>query len=282
MKIYNVNAFCNHKDGGNPAGVVLNADWISPQEMQTLAKVINHSETAFVLKSDCADYKVKFFTPASEVDLCGHASIATFYVLFREKFIAPGRYSQETLAGTLAIEVLDDGRVYMDQPLPVHYGAVSKFEVAETLGLGVDDIIGLPQIISTGLKDIIIHVKDSHTLSHLKADMAKIKSLTSKYKVVGYHVFTTDAQAPYKAQCRNFAPLYDIDEEAATGTSSGALTAYILGQVDTTLEDGPYQWAYAQGLEMNRPSRIDVAFTVHDKKISRLRVGGHSNIFESK
>jgi len=117
MKIYHVKAFCNEDKGGNPAGVVLNADWISETEMQTLAKVINYSETAFVLKSDIADYKVKFFTPVSEVDLCGHATIATFHVLHQENFIEAGHYHQETLAGRLEIEIKESGSIYMGQPL---------------------------------------------------------------------------------------------------------------------------------------------------------------------
>lgn len=83
MKInaYTLNSFAKTKEGGNPAGVVTNADSLSEEEMRKIAAVLGFSETAFVLKSNAADFKVRFFTPNEEVDLCGHATIATFLLL---------------------------------------------------------------------------------------------------------------------------------------------------------------------------------------------------------
>lgn len=282
MKIYHVKAFCKEEKGGNPAGVILNADWISQIEMQNIAKAINYSESAFVLKSDIADYNVKFFTPASEVDLCGHATIATFHVLFNQNFIGPGHYTQETLAGKLGIDIDNKGTIFMEQPLPKEFGLLAIEEISKSLGLHTDDIIGPIEIISTGFKDAIIHVKDSITLKNLNPNFKSIKEICEKYNFGGYHVFTTDTKPPYKARCRNFAPLYDIDEEAATGTASGALTAYMIGHLDTNLEEGVYEWVYEQGVEMNQASRIDVKFKINNHKLSKLNVGGKAIIYDSK
>ena len=81
--------------------------------MQHIAKIVGFSETAFVLKSNNADFKVKFFTPHSEVDLCGHATIATLYLLANKGIIRVGGYTQETKAGVLKVENHEDGTIYM-------------------------------------------------------------------------------------------------------------------------------------------------------------------------
>lgn len=82
MKItaYKINAFAKTNEGGNPAGIVLNADVLSENDMKKIAGILGLSETAFVIKSDVADYRVRFFTPSEEVDLCGHATIGTFSI----------------------------------------------------------------------------------------------------------------------------------------------------------------------------------------------------------
>src|SRR3989344_7333723 len=117
VKVFTLNAFAKTENGGNPAGVVLNSDGLSEKQMLLISKKVGFSETAFVQKSDKADFKVKFFTPNAEVDLCGHATIATFYLLKDRQIIQAGKYTQETKAGVLAIEILQDKTVFMDQKL---------------------------------------------------------------------------------------------------------------------------------------------------------------------
>lgn len=75
-----INAFAKTNEGGNPAGIVLNAGVLSENDMKKIAGILGLSETAFVTKSDVADYRVRFFTPSEEVDLCGHATIGTFSI----------------------------------------------------------------------------------------------------------------------------------------------------------------------------------------------------------
>jgi len=281
MKIYHVKAFCNQDKGGNPAGVVLNADWITEQDMQNLAKVVNYSETAFVMTSEKADFRVRFFTPVSEVDLCGHATVAAFHVLFQEGFIQAGSYKQETLAGILGIEVSADGRIFLEQPLPTYYDILDSDLIAESLNISADQIVSPVQVVSTGFKDAIIQVKDNKVLQTMIPDQKKIKKLCQDHGFGGYHVFCQQV-GDYKARCRNFAPLYDIPEEAATGTASGALTAYMTKYMKKDLADGPYLWIYEQGLEMNQHSKIQVLFEIEDKALSTLWVGGFGKTFPGK
>ena len=114
IKIYQVDSFTTHLFGGNPAGVVTEATGLTPFEMQKIAREMNCSETAFVTSSQSceADFNVRFFTPTEEVNLCGHATIATFFVLATEgkiKLSTPEVILyQETKAGILPVSIASD------------------------------------------------------------------------------------------------------------------------------------------------------------------------------
>lgn len=107
-------AFAKTEKGGNPAGVVFDADGLSESSMKEIASEVGYSETAFVMKSHMADFRVRFFTPIEEVDLCGHATIAAFNLMRDEKIILPGNYTQETKAGVLKLRVYEN-TVFMEQ-----------------------------------------------------------------------------------------------------------------------------------------------------------------------
>ncbi|MCI1693190.1 PhzF family phenazine biosynthesis protein [Aneurinibacillus aneurinilyticus] len=100
--VYTLHAFAKEKHGGNPAGVVLHADFMTEKEMQKVAHMIGFSETAFIQKSSQADYALRFFTPNSEVDLCGHATIATFHLMLSQNAIRCGTYTLETKNNAIA------------------------------------------------------------------------------------------------------------------------------------------------------------------------------------
>ena len=133
IKVFLVNSFAKTAEGGNAAGVVLDADGFQPDDMKKIAKILGHSETAFVSKSEVADFKVRFFTPEEEVDLCGHATIATFHTLVEQGRIKTGKYTQETKAGVLQVEVKDDHTIMMNQNAPLFLDIVSKEEIADSL-----------------------------------------------------------------------------------------------------------------------------------------------------
>lgn len=270
-----LNAFARTAKGGNPAGVVLDADRLDESAMQRIAARVGLSETAFVRKSAAADFKIRFFTPAAEVDLCGHATIAAFSLLFGLRRIPPGRYSQETKAGILGVEVRTDGTVFMDQALPVFGDAIDPGEIAASLGIGPDSLApDLPvQIVSTGLPDIMVPIVSLRELSSLEPDFSKISDISKKQGSVGYHAFSLETKNGSTAHCRNFAPLYGIPEEAATGTSSGALACYLFkhGKIR---EEQAWALVFEQGYGMGRPSEILVRFEIADNGITGVHVGG--------
>lgn len=277
IKVYTLNAFTDDVSGGNPAGVVLDADNLSKNQMQDIAKKVGFSETAFVMKSDVADFRVRFFTPSNEVDLCGHATIATFKLLLLKGLIHTGSYKQETLAGILSVEALADGGILMEQSIPQYFDIIGPSEIAKSLGIDVADIDDkLPiQVVSTGLKDIIVPVKSLTILKNLKPDFEAITSISKQYDSTGYHVFTTDSISGADCACRNFAPLYDIDEEAATGTASGALSSYLFKY--KVLVDSAYtRIVFEQGYYMNSPSRIIASLHIENDAITHVYVGGNA------
>lgn len=91
VNVYQLNSFAKTNEGGNPAGVVLDADSLSEKQMGKIAAILGFSETAFVMQSGIADFRVRFFTPKEEVDLCGHATIAAFYTMSYLGLLKPGK-----------------------------------------------------------------------------------------------------------------------------------------------------------------------------------------------
>lgn len=277
VKVYKLNSFAKTKAGGNAAGVVIDADSLTEKEMGKIAAILGFSETAFILQSDAADFRVRFFTPKEEVDLCGHATIAAFYTMAYLGLLKPGKYKQETKAGILGIEINEDNSVMMNQSVPVFSEIIDKNELADSLNINESQMPGdLPaQIVSTGLRDIMIPVKNIEILNAMKPDMEKIKMISQKYNTVGYHVFTLESLYGGKANCRNFAPLYDIPEESATGTSNGALGCYLYhyGKINSGQESNI---VFEQGYSMKKPSEILVSLSVKEKEIQEVRVGGNA------
>ncbi len=272
IKIYLLNAFAKTKHGGNPAGVVLDTNALSTKDMQNIATKINFSETAFLEKSNTYDFKLRFFTPNKEIDLCGHATIATFHLLLDKKIISTGNYSLETKAGVFHIQCFKDKTVYMEQSSPTFFEKLDKKEIATTLNIEPFEISDcLPvQIVSTGIKDILVPIKSLKTLLNIKPKFDKILEISKKYEVIGYHLFTLETIENSTSHCRNFAPLYGILEEAATGTSTGALSCYLYRY---NLVEANDNLTFEQGYAMEKPSKISSNFYFNEN-ILKVRVGG--------
>ncbi len=271
MKFYIVDAFAKEIFGGNTAGVIiLENDFPSKEVMIKTAKELRYSETAFVKRMNETEFTIRYFTPADEVDLCGHATIAVFHTLLSENYILAGRYINHTLAGSLTITI-DDNMVYMDMAKPEEIATISdKKALAELYGsLGIEYLEQsyYPKIISTGLPDIILPVTSKEELNAIKPDFEKLSLLSKTYGVVGVHAFAFGETI----DTRNFAPLYDIDEESATGTSNGALTYYLYKEGLINLGVGN---TIIQGEKMGRKSIIKTIMVDEEN----IKVGGSARI----
>ncbi len=280
VKVELVRAFSMEEKGGNPAGVVMDAESLSEQKMQETAEAVGYSETAFVQTSNLADYKVRFFTPNAEVDLCGHATIATFSSMLANNLIKPGQITQETKAGILKLKLKEDKSVVMEQAKPEFFEKPNEEEILRSLGLSLDarhESLNM-QIVSTGLRDVFVPLKSRAYLAGIKPDYARIKEISKKLDVTGYHVFVLDAPEGYTAACRNFAPLFDIPEESATGTSTGALASYLFKHKAVVEK----QMKFIQGVEMGSPSEIFAELIIKEDQIEQVWVGGKAHLTGSK
>lgn len=276
MRFYVADAFTAQPFSGNQAGVVPLGEDPFPEEalMRALAGELKHSETAFVRRTGERSFHIRYFTPAEEVDLCGHATVAAFTVLRQTGEIPPGQYALHTRSGDLEVSVEPDA-VWMDMAPPAEGRTFSPEEQAElyaAYGLTpADRPEGLePQAVSTGLLDILLPVRDRDILDGAVQNEAEVCRLSERYGVVGVHMFCPAEDAA--ARCRNFAPLYAIPEEAATGTSNGALTFYLYRR--GLVEPGGTN-RFVQGERMGKPSEILSRLTESGGAV-RVRIGGRA------
>ena len=272
MKVYVMDSFSDRIFGGNQAGVVLADKALEPAVMQQVAAELKHSETAFVWQTEEGN-RLRYFTPAGEVDLCGHATVAVFALLRRLGRIEDGTHKALTHAGALEIEVSGE-TVWMDMAPPKTLGILpeeSWEELYGAYGLTLEDRPAdlPPEIVSTGLADIMMPVRDHETLLRAVQDERTVTELSRRFDVTGVHMFCLGEEAVY---CSNFAPLYDIPEECATGTSNGALTYYLY---ERSLVEPERENLFLQGEHMERPSRILSRLTVQDGVV-RVRIGGQA------
>ena len=252
MKYFIVDAFTSQPFGGNPAGVVLlDGDSFPAEElMLQIAAELRYSETAFVKRDSDSQYTVRYFTPKTEVELCGHATIATFSLLYKLQ-LAKGECICHTKAGDLNIRVGEKVLMQMATPRIVDTITDSE-EIYRAIGV-TDYQPTLPvQIAYSGLPDIMIPLRDVSMLQSLKPDMEAITAITRKYDAVSFHVFAFAGDG-HTAHVRDFAPLYDIPEESATGTANAALTHYLQqnGRIPSAGD-----FSFLQGEAMGRPSVV--------------------------
>ena len=260
MKFYVVDAFTNTIFNGNQAGVVIldqAYDFPDRAIMQKVAGELKHSETVFVKKVANKAYELRFFTPTEEVELCGHATLSCFTVLREEKLIEPGVFLANTLAGTLEI-LVENTSVWIRMVKCDFVKNLEKAEyseIYEAYGLDITDKPEFlhPSIYKAGIADILLPVSSREKLNGVIQDKEKIIGISKKYSVVGVHMFYYNPNSETTAFCRNFAPLFGIDEESATGTSNAALTCYLHGK-GLVKTNGINK--FIQGETMGKPSTI--------------------------
>ncbi len=280
MELYTVDAFTDVPLGGNPAGVALFQDKLPDEaEMRRVAAQVGYSETAFLRRIAPDRFEVRYFTPVEEVALCGHATVGSFSLLLQKGLIEGGRtYIAQTGAGDIRVDIAA-GLVWLDMAVPKELGQLSDADASALLSMyGLEEgAFGTlhPAMVDTGLPDIMMPLANPALLAALKPDMEAISALSKRLNVTGVHAF---AIASDGVHCRNFAPLYGIDEESATGTSNGALTYYLyrrgLVQPDATN-------LFIQGEAMGKPSKIYSRLSVSRDGSVSIRVGGSAVVRES-
>ena len=258
MKYFIVDAFTDQPFGGNPAGVVLLDSQTFPQEdlMLKIAAELRYSETAFIRRHSANEFTIRYFTPKAEVELCGHATIASFFLL-HQKGLAQGQCLCHTLAGDLNIEA--GKKVMMQMAKPRIVATISDTEeiynaigIPSTLNSKLSTLNFPTQVVYAGLPDIMLPLPDVDMLQSLQPDMEAITAITKRYEAVSIHPFAFSSDG-FTAHVRDFAPQYGVPEESATGTANASLTYYLqqCGHLAAKAE-----CAFIQGEMMGRPSVV--------------------------
>jgi trans-2,3-dihydro-3-hydroxyanthranilate isomerase len=241
---------------------------------------MNLAETAFVMQSRVADFKVRYFTTAEEIPLAGHPTIATFHALAEAgRITGEGRVTltQELGIGVLPVAVdLWDGRpqrVIMTQKPPEFLRRYEPAPWLEALHLTAQDLVAnCPiQTVSTGTPQVMVPLRSREALARVRADEQRLLELRAQGDWFSVHVFTTDAIEPGNAaHARHFAPGDHVFEDPVTGSASGNMAAYMYhyGLVARRI------FTVEQGHMLNRPGLVDIELEGAPEAITAVRIAG--------
>ncbi len=255
LSVYWVNSFTLKPFTGNPAVVVPDASDLSDGQMQDIAREMNCSETAFILRptETEADLRLRWFTPTQEVPLCGHATVAAMHILAET-----GQYNicegmkqilfVETLTGVLSVTVdfvkLDAPWIWMMLP-PCTFEPIEPNVAAQVQAAfpGLDNAFQ-SLVVDSLNQDLLLQVECLEELQQLAPDLEQLKRLGVHHQWRGFSLFTTETLDPeHEAHSRFFAPQSGIAEDPVTGSASGPLSLFLkqLGLVKgdrLTIEQG--------------------------------------------
>ncbi|WP_419903822.1 PhzF family isomerase [Kiloniella sp.] len=291
--IYQVDAFTHAKFSGNPAGVVPDADRLTNQQMQSIARELNNSETVFILKPDGDDHdlRLRYFTPTTEVPSCGHATIAAHFVRAQELGITSGRVMQKIGTGILPIDIErndNEIRVTMTQGKPEFSPTMSDkviTRIEDALGIkSTDRYQKLPvRIVSTGHSKVMIALNSKSCLQSLRPDHAALSNLSKEIGCNGYFTFTlSDQNKRPLIHGRMFAPAIGIDEDPVTGNANGPVGAYLVEERFPDIENGTFHFHARQGEAMGRPGDVEVFVEIKDYRPQSVRISGSAvNVFKA-
>ena len=285
--VYQIDSFTKEKFKGNPAGVVVNADGLNTNQMQQIARELNNSETAFLFlpKNKEYDGEIRYFTPETEVPICGHATIATMYAKALEDNLESCILKIKTKVGILPFEIIKENKDYqivMTQgvfELSPTLDAKNINELIDSLGIDnseLDEICPI-QIASAGHSKVMIGIKSKEKLDSLMPDYNRLDKLSKTIKCNGYFVFTFDSNdKKILTFGRMFAPAIGINEDPVTGNANGPLGGYLVKNKIAKYSDGLFEFSAQQGETMGRLGTIDVKIKVEDYLPVLIQIKGEA------
>ncbi len=285
-RFYTLDVFTTSRFEGNPLAVVTDGDGLSQDEMLAIAREMNLAETVFVQKPtvDRALARLRIFTTQEELKLAGHPVVGTWYLL-AELGVVPAQEGavhilQQTGAGVLPVEIFfHEGRpqrVTMTQKEAVFRPArFRKAALAAALGLSPKDLDpGLePEFVSTGIFNLMVPLRNRAALGRIEMNQTELRKVIGNSGTMAY-CFAQDRRE--KTYARGMLP-WELYEDAATGSAAGSLGAYLVRRgklaVGKTLR-------ILQGVEMGRPSHIEVEVARSGKKLIPRVSGAAVKVFE--
>ncbi len=291
-----VDAFTAERFAGNPAAVVFDADGLDEPAMRLIAREFNLSETTFVLRPQLDHggsraVRFRWFTPAVEVAMCGHATLAGIHALAEGGRLPRDEESDdgvqvliETKSGVLAafVEPISGpaGRqmIWFDLPNPVwRVGTIAAAELARALGVATNLFDRARPCLQTQDQDLIAFVVDLGALNRLKPDFRGLGEWLDRKRLRGLCLATTATVTPsVYVQSRFFAPHLGIDEDPVTGSVHGPLAAFLVREGRVPLHDDLAALTCVQGIPGGRTGLLHVLVQPQGESGFGVRVGGEA------
>lgn len=267
IKVYHYDAFSKKPNKGNPAGVVLNGDDLTETEMQDVAFKVGFNETAFPIASDRADLRIRYFSPKQEMELCGHATMATIYALKTNGWLEnKTELTIETNAGVLPIRITKNEQkeihITMKQALPQFKKFEgSRYDLAKAIGIEeVDFDDELPIMYgSTGAWTLLIPIKSLDIFNKMEPNNKVFSSILNEIPNASVHPFCLESYyEEADMHGRHFSSTFSgTIEDPVTGTASGVMGAYFAKYIKKE-SDMPINLIVEQGQEMNKDGQMIV------------------------
>jgi trans-2,3-dihydro-3-hydroxyanthranilate isomerase len=280
-----LDVFTTRRFAGNPLAVVLDAEGLTGEAMQAIAREFNLSETVFVLPPEKAEHRaeLRIFTPTVELPFAGHPTVGTAVLLAGEDGgTAERELVLEEGVGLVRCVVAPDGRdsgraSFTLPQLPEHVGeAADASDIAAALGLSLDDLgcDGFePGRWSAGVPFVMVPVRGLDAIGRARPHPEHWETAFSAVGRRSVFVFCRETSEPAHAfHARMFAPRFGITEHPATGSAAAAF-AGLLAQHEN-LADGDHEFTIEQGYEMGRPSQIRLTLTIQRGALARAAIGG--------
>jgi len=276
-----VDAVTSQALGGNPCAILFDSDEMDAALMLAIAKEMNLSETSFVRRSERADFGVRYFTPAEEIPLAGHPTIATTFALVQTgRLILEKDLTTITLdmpAGVIEVEIFSTTGVIetivMSQNKPTFHTVYEAAEILPIFGLAAEEALpGAPiQVVSTGTPQLMVPLRRLDSLKHIRMDIPAYQELRTAGGFFSPHLFCLQGiTAEGDTFARHFGVPPDTPEDPFTGSATGGMGAYLwhyglIGQPTFRAEQG--HW-------MNRPGSAQVEVVGPPDDIQTVKVGG--------
>ncbi|TWD99386.1 PhzF family phenazine biosynthesis protein [Neobacillus bataviensis] len=263
VKVFQYDAFSKEPNKGNPAGVVFNGDDLTEEEMQEVALKVGFNETAFPVKSDIADLRIRFFTPGHEMNLCGHGTMAMVYALKTNGLLGDKTdFTIETKAGILPVKINDQTNITMKQAAP-QFKAFNgcKEELASVIGLTEEEIdADLPVLYgSTGIWTLLVPIRKLASFEKMKPNNKRFPSVLKEMPQASIHPICLETyHSEANLHGRHFSsPNSGTIEDPVTGTASGVMGAYYAKYIKNDFKDF-LNLVVEQGQEIGKDGLVTV------------------------
>lgn len=286
VRIKQVDAFTETPLTGNPAGVVMNAEGLTDQQMQTIAREMALPETAFVLPPSTpgANLRIRWFSPTVEVPLCGHATVASFHALAEEgmhgmKHAGTYNFKLETKSGTLPLTVEKSSSgtdVLFGLPVPEFTRAGQyKLDIMRILNVPLEEFENRIPIVLTDY--LFVPIRRLHSIFSMKPNFFAMAQFLANKGITGLCAFTTETvDRGSSVHSRFFAPTVGINEDPVTGSANGPLGVYLFERGELQPTGGTLTIVGEQGDAIGRKGRVTIRLSVEGTQVTALHIGGRA------